>query len=97
LWFIRDYALDQGEPIAAHSVFLRVSSADTFIPNLEVTGFVDADVADRSGLAQLGADYYLSDHWTFGGLITANLGARRSDFGSLSPAATFLVKVARYF
>jgi hypothetical protein len=97
LWFIRNYALDQGEPIAAHSVFLRVNSVDTFIPKLAVTGFVDADVADRSGLAQLGADYYLSDHWTFGGLITANLGARRSDFGSLSPAATFLVKVARYF
>lgn len=97
LWYLRDYALDQGEPIAAHSVFVRVNSVDTFVPKLEVTGFVDADLADRSGLAQLGADYYISDHWTLGGLITANLGARRSDFGSLSPASTFLVKVARYF
>jgi hypothetical protein len=97
LWFIRNYALDQGEPAGAHSVFLRINSVDTFIPNLEVTGFVDSDLADRSGLVQLGADYYLSDRWTFGGLITATIGGRRSDFGSLPPAATLLVKIARYF
>jgi hypothetical protein len=97
LWFLRAYALDQGEPIGAHSVFLRVDSVDTFIPKLEVTGFVDSDLADGSSLAQLGVDYYLSDHWTVGGLITAYIGGRHSDFGSLSPAATLLVKVARYF
>jgi hypothetical protein len=97
LWFLRTYALDQGEPLGAHSVFLRIDSVDTFIPKLEVTGFVDSDLADGSSLVQLGADYYISDHWTFGGQITANIGGRHSDFGSLSPAATLLVKVARYF
>jgi hypothetical protein len=31
-----------------------------------------------------------------GGLITANFGSARSDFGSLASAASFMLKVARY-
>jgi hypothetical protein len=48
-------------------------------------------------LLQISADYYLSDHWTVGGLIANNFGRPRSDFGSLTDAANFLFKVARYF
>jgi hypothetical protein len=54
-------------------------------------------VYDGSSLLQLTADYYLSDNWTLGDLITTNVGAAHSDFGSLPQAANFLVKVARYF
>lgn len=97
LWYLRDYALDQQYPISRHSVFLRADWVDAFVPQLELTGFVNTDLYDGSGLAQLTADYYLSDHWTVGGLISANFGSARSDFGSLASAASFMVKVARYF
>ena len=97
LWYLRDYALDQQDPISRHSVFLRADWVDAFIPKLELTGFVNVDTYDGSGLLQISADYYLSDHWTLGGLIATNFGPARSDFGSLAEAANFMFKVARYF
>jgi hypothetical protein len=97
LWYVRSYAQDQQDPISRHSLFLRADWVDAFVPSLELTGFVNTDLYDGSGLLQLSADYYLSDHWTVGGLIATNFGNSRSDFGSLSQAASFLIKVARYF
>jgi hypothetical protein len=97
LWYLRSYALDQQDPISRHSIFLRADWSDAFVPKLELTGFVNTDVYDGSSLLQLTADYYLSDTWTVGGLITTNVGAAHSDFGSLPQAANFLFKVARYF
>ena len=97
LWYLRGYALDQQSPLSRHSIFLRADWVDAFIPKLELTGFVNADTYDGSGLLQVSADYYLSDHWTVGGLVSTNFGGARSDFGSLSQAASFMFKVARYF
>jgi hypothetical protein len=97
LWYLRDYALDQQYPISRHSAFLRADWIDAFVPKLELAGFINTDLYDGSGLVQLTADYYLSDQWTVGGLISANFGSARSDFGSLASAASFMVKVARYF
>jgi len=97
LWYLRDYALDQQYPISRHSAFLRADWVDAFVPKLELTGFVNTDLYDGSGLVQLTADYYLSDHWTVGVLVSAAFGSARTDFGSLASAGSFMVKVARYF
>ncbi len=70
---------------------------DALIPKLEISGFIDTDLADGSTQLQLGADYYLSDRWTIGGLTLVNAGRRRSDFGSLPQAGSVLLKVLRYF
>jgi hypothetical protein len=96
LWYLRNYAADQQDPISRHSAFLRADWVDAFIPKLELTAFVNDDLYDGSGLLQVNADYYLSDTWTVGALAMTNFGRRRSDFGSLPQAANFLVKVARY-
>ena len=96
LWYVRGYAQDQQDPISRHSIFLRADWVDSLVPNLELTAFVNEDLYDGSGLFQLTADYYLSDHWTVGGLVSTNFGKARSDFGSLPQAASFLIKVARY-
>jgi hypothetical protein len=97
LWFIRAYADDQQEPISEHSLFLRADWTDAFVPNLELTGFIDTDLYDGSSLAQVTADYYLSNAWTIGVLADADLGRGRSDYGSLPQAVSVLFKVARYF
>jgi hypothetical protein len=97
LWYIRGYAADQQEPAARHTAFLRVDRTDAFVRNLELSGFVNLDVQDGSGLAQAAADYFLSDRVTIGGLVSASFGGRRTDFGSSPQAATALVKLARYF
>jgi hypothetical protein len=96
LWYIRDYALDQQQPISQHSLFLRADWVDAFVPKLEFVGFINTDLHDGSSLLQLGADYYLSDNWTVGALVVAFLGSRRSDFGSLPQTGSALVKVTRY-
>ena len=96
LWFVRGYALDQQQPISRNSLFLRADWVDALIPKLELSGFANADLLDGSGRVQLAADYYLSDVWTIGGIAIANFGARHSDFGSLSPGWSVIVKVSRY-
>ena len=97
LWYIRAYAQDQQEPLSEHSVFLRADWVDAFVPNLELIGFLNTDLYDGSSLMQVEADYYLSNKWTIGGLVIANLGARHSDFGSLPQVGSALFKLARYF
>jgi hypothetical protein len=97
LWYIRDYALDQQVPLARQSTFLRADWVDAIIPNLELTGFINTDLYDGSSLVQVSADYYLSRAWTIGAQINADLGSKRSDFGSLPQQVGMLFKLARYF
>jgi hypothetical protein len=97
LWYIRDYGQEVEEPVARHSLFLRFDAVDAFVPNLEITGFTNTDLFDGSSLAQLTADYYLSNQWTIGAVGAADLGRKRSEFGSLPQAESILLKLARYF
>jgi hypothetical protein len=97
LWFIRGYAGDQQEPMARNGLFLRADWQNAFVRDLMLTGFVDTDLRDGSGLAQFTADYYLSPSWTVGGLVDVYYGRPRSDFGSLPGRASVLVKLSRYF
>lgn len=97
LWYIRAYALDQQVPLTKHSTFLRADWVDAFVPNLEITGFVNTDLYDGSSLIQSSADYYISRSWTIGAQVSANAGSRRSDFGSLPQSVGALFRLARYF
>jgi hypothetical protein len=83
--------------MARNSIFLRADWQDAFVRDLALTGFVDTDLHDGSGLAQFTADYYLSPTWTVGGLADIYFGKPRTDFGSLPQNAKFLLKVSRYF
>ncbi len=96
LWYIRSYALDQQEPISTHTAFLRADWVDAFFPKLELTAFINIDLFDGSAFVQVTADYYLSNAWTVGGLVTRNFGKYRSDHGSLPQSSALLFKVARY-
>jgi hypothetical protein len=97
LWYLRSYALDQQEPLSKQTAFLRADWTDAFVPKLELTALANIDLYDGSAFGQVTADYYLSDQWTIGALASADLGTKRSDFGSLPQAASVLVKLVRYF
>ncbi len=97
LWYVRDYAADQQQLISRRFAFLRMDWVDAFVPKLEMSGFIDTDLIDRSTRLQLGADYYLSDRWTIGALVLTDSGGRHSDFGSLPQGGSVLLKVERYF
>jgi hypothetical protein len=96
-WYIRSYASDQQEPVAQQSLFLRANRQDAFIRNLELSGFVSADLRDGSGVGQVSADYYLSRRWTLGLLASATEGRRRSNFGSLPTDGSVVLRISRYF
>jgi len=70
-------------PLARQSTFLRADWVDAFVPNLEITGFINTDLYDGSSPIQASADYYISRTWTIGVQVNANVGSRHSDFGSL--------------
>ena len=97
LWFIRSYALDRQDPLTRHSLFGRVDWVDAFVRHLELTGFVNMDVYDRSSLVQIAADYFASNKWTVGVQASLNAGGPGSDFGSVPRRGGLLVKLARYF
>jgi hypothetical protein len=52
---------------------------------------------DGSTLAQVTASYAATSLWTVALLGSANLGLRRSEFGSLPTALSGLVTIRRYF
>jgi hypothetical protein len=97
LWFRRALAQDRQEPISRHSLFLRADWVDALVPRLELTGFINTDLGDGSSLAEANAAYYLSDRWTVGGQVGADLGGRRTDFGSLPQSLNLMAQVTRYF
>ena len=97
LWFIREYAAENQEPLQRHAVFLRADWVDSIVPRLELTGFVLADATDGSTLLQLQATYADSDAWSFAVLASGTTGGRRSNFGSLPRGATVLLEATRYF
>ena len=96
LWYIRSYSADQEVPTSRHSVFLRANWVDAFVPYLDLTAIANVSLIDGSGFVQANADYYLSQHWTIGGLGSFTFGAQRSEFGSLPQAGTILLRLVRY-
>jgi len=97
LWYLRAYAQDQQQLNTRQAYFARMDWVDAFSLKLELTAFTLVDGHDGSGIAQISADYYLSDHWTLGGQVVKYFGSRRSDFGSLGTSYSLLLNATHYF
>ena len=97
LWYVRAYARDQQQQNTEQAYFARADWVDAFNMQLELTGFALVDAYDQSGVAQISANYYLSDSWTIGGVGVGYFGGRRSDFGSLGTSYSLLFSVVHYF
>jgi len=97
LWQIRNYALNQGDPVSSQGVFLSVLWQDAVIRDLDVSGLVFMDPLDYSTLAQISADYHPNNRWSFGVTALTTLGKRNSDYGSNPESSSLLFSVVRYF
>jgi hypothetical protein len=97
LWYLRAYAADQQEPATREQLFLRAAWSDAFVPHLDLSALAFVNLYDRSALAQLGASYYLSDAWTLGAYLSANLGGRETERGSLPQARSAVLQALYYF
>lgn len=97
LWYLRRYAQDQQQQNTRQAYFVRADWVDAFDLKLELSAFALVDAYDHSGIAQLSADYYVSDTWTLGAQGVKYFGSRRSDFGSLGTSYSLLFSIAHYF
>lgn len=97
LWYIRDFANAEQEPVTRQQAFFRADWTDAFIADLELTAIAFVDLYDGSTLTQLAAQYYLSDAWTISGYFSANLDGKRTERGSFPQAASATLSLRRYF
>jgi len=96
LWYMRAYANDQQEPMSRHQLFVRAGWPRAFTSRLELSGFVLVDLYEGSTLAQVLANYYLSDAWTFALYGSTSAGTARSERGSLPQFGSIALQVVRY-
>jgi opacity protein-like surface antigen len=97
LWYLRGFAGAQQQPLTRHQAFLRADWPDAFVVHLELTALAFVNLYDGSTLGQLSASYDVSDAWTLRAYISANLGAKRSERGSVPQAASAILQLVRYF
>lgn len=96
LWYLRDYAAVQQEPISRQSMFLRVAKDNWLIPNLSASALALVDLTGTSGLGQADVSYRASTRLQLELMFQAALGRRRSDFGSLPVSNALLFNVRIY-
>lgn len=95
LWYVRGYAADQLEPVGMHQLFVRAAWPNA-AQHLDLDGFGFVSLLDGSVLAQVTASYYLSESWTTSLSASANLGAARSERGSLPQVVSGVISLVRY-
>ncbi|HSY21111.1 MAG TPA: hypothetical protein VK841_03305 [Polyangiaceae bacterium] len=96
LWFVRGYASDQQEPVAAHQAFIRVAWPQAIVSELEIDAFAFVSLLDGSALSQVSASYFVSDAWTAALYASANLGNARSEHGSSPQEGNLILQLTRY-
>jgi len=97
MWYIRGFASDRQDPIGRHRLFVRADWSEPFhILHTDISAYVMTSPADGSFTSQIGASYDLSDQWSLGAYVSATGGGRRSEWGSLSGAASAIVQLVRY-
>jgi len=97
LWYLRGFAGAQQQPLTRHQAFLRADWPDAFVVHLELTALAFVNLYDGSTLGQLSASYDVSDAWTLRAYVSANLGGKRSERGSVPQAASAILQLVRYF
>ena len=97
MWYIRGYAGDQQVPSSQHQAFVDVSWNEPWhIQHLNLSGFVMTSLEDGSSLGQFSASYDVSDNWSIGAYFGGSVGAARTEWGSLTGAASATFQVVRY-
>jgi len=96
LWFIREYAMDQQEPLIQRQVFVRVDWQDAFVQylNLGLVSFVNP--FDGSSLTQLSAQYTISKRWTLGMYVGHIFGGPKTEKGSVPWSTNAVFQIVRY-
>ena len=96
VWFIRQYAVDQQEPLLQHEFFVRFDYPDVIPSKLNLGAVAFISPYDGSVLAQASAQYFLSRKLTLGAYLSGALGSVRSGQGSLPWAMSTILRAVWY-
>ena len=96
LWFIRQYAADQQEPLMQHEIFLRFNWQDIIPSKLNAGVMMIISPYDGSVLAQASAQYFLTRNWTVGLYLGEVMGSADTVVGSLPWSTSGVVQIVRY-
>lgn len=96
VWFIRQYAVDQQEPLMQHEFFIRFDYPDVIPSKLNIGAVAFISPYDGSVLAQASAQYFLSRKLTLGAYLSGALGSVRSEQGSMPWATSVILRAVWY-
>lgn len=97
LWYIRQYASDQQEPLMQQEIFLRFAWQDILPSKLNAGLVMFISPYDGSVLAQASAQYFVSRNWTIGLYLAEAIGSADSVEGSLPWSTSGVIQLVRYF
>jgi len=96
VWFIRQYAADQQEPLMQHEFFVRFDYPDVVPSKLNLGAVAFVSPYDGSVLAQASAQYFLSRKLTLGAYLSGALGSPGSEKGSLPWTTSVVLRAVWY-
>jgi hypothetical protein len=96
LWFIRQYAADQQEPLMQHEIFLRCAMQDIIASKLNTGIVMMISPSDGSILTQASAQYFVSRNWTVGVYLGQVIGNTDTVEGSIPWSTSGVLQIARY-
>ena len=97
LWYVRQYAADQQEPLMQQELFLRFEQQDFLFRYLNAGLISFINPYEGSALTQAYAQYFATNHWTFSALTTLATGSLSTEKGSLPWFESSVLQVKRYF
>lgn len=97
LWYVRQYAADQQEPLMQQELFLRFDWQDALINYLDLGAVAFVSPYDGSLLAQSSAQYFVSKNWTIAAYLGGTFGSPDTVQGSIPWNASAALQLTRYF
>jgi len=97
MWFIRQYADDQEEPLMQHEIFLRFDWQDILPSKLNAGLVMFISPYDGSVMTQASAQYFISSHWTVKFYLAKTMGGADTVEGSLPWSTSGALQIVRYF
>lgn len=97
LWYVRQFAQDQQEPLMQRQLFIRFACPDFLIQknNTDLLAFVNP--GDASVMAQLSSEYLWSDHFSLTGVFMGFFGSEKSQYGTMPVTNSFSLRASYYF
>ncbi|WP_293037162.1 hypothetical protein [Paraburkholderia sp.] len=97
LQYLRQFALDEQEPISRQNLFWRAEWRNSLAPNVTLVYLGIMNLHDRSSLQQLTTRWNYSKRWSFSAIVNRYLGGAATEYGSYQTDMSILASAIFYF